>query len=163
MGSELILDTRVRSSYWIAGLLLVVLLAVLPPSSVSASSLLIDNADVNYTETGSWTTSGLIGNYGGDSRYSNKGSGSSKARFTPTISAAGNYGVYVWYPAHSNRATNAPFRIFYSGGAATYAIDQTVNGSQWVYLDTVAFVTGVSGYVELFNAANGYVGADAVL
>ncbi len=160
MESDLIMAKR---GPWLAGLLLIVVFAVLAPSSVHASSLLIDNGDTGYAETGKWTTSGLAGQYGANSRYAPSGSGSSKARWTPMIASAGNYDVYIWYPAYSNRATDAPFRVVHSGGSAVYPVNQTLNGAQWVYLDTLAFASGSSGYVELSNNANGYVSADAVV
>ncbi len=153
----------VKRRQWIAGLLLMLLFTCLASSSVSASSLLIDNGDAGYSETGIWTTSGLAGHYGENSRYASKGSGSIKARWTPLIPTAGNYDVYIWYPAHSNRATNAPFVVVHSGGSATYPVNQTMSGAKWLYLDTFAFATGTSGYVELSNNADGYVGADAVV
>ncbi|WP_168118800.1 hypothetical protein [Paenibacillus sp. HB172176] len=155
--------TSMRKGYGLAaaGALLFALLLLLP-SHVWAAGSVIDNRDAGYSETGAWTTSGLTGQYGSDSRYASSGSGSSKARWTPDLSEAGQYDVYIWYPAYSNRATDAPLSIAYDGGTSSMTMDQTANGSQWNLLGTFDFAVGTAGYVELTNDADGYVGADAI-
>jgi hypothetical protein len=82
--------------------------------------------------------------------------------FKPDIPQTGNYKVYVWYTAGSDRATNAPFTINYSGGSATQYVNQQINGGKWVYLGTYPFNQGMSGSIVLSDNANGNVIADAV-
>ncbi|TBL75242.1 hypothetical protein [Paenibacillus thalictri] len=131
-------------------------------SVASAAEMIVDNTSAgSYTETGSWTTSGLAGYYGTNSRYAASGTANSKARWTPAVPSSGSYDVYIWYPANGNRATDAPYTVVYNGGSQTYLVDQTANGSQWIKLGTHSFAAGSSGYIELTNNANGYVSADA--
>jgi hypothetical protein len=41
--------------------------------------------------------------------------------------------------------------------------NQEINGGQWNLIGTYSFAAGTNGYVELNNAANEYVVADAVM
>jgi len=84
------------------------------------------------------------------------------ATWTPDL-AGGSYDVYAWWKAESNRATDAPYTIYYDGGDETVRVNQKINGSQWNKLGgPYSFAAGSSGYVMLANNANNYVIADAV-
>jgi hypothetical protein len=78
------------------------------------------------------------------------------------VPQTGGYEVAVWYPAHSNRASNAPYVINASDGSATFRVDQRTEGSRWVVLGSFTFVAGDTGTIELTDNADGYVVADAV-
>ncbi|MDY6987276.1 MAG: hypothetical protein SWQ30_04390 [Thermodesulfobacteriota bacterium] len=84
------------------------------------------------------------------------------ATWTPDL-AGGSYGVYAWWKAEENRATDAPYTVYYNGGDETVVVNQKINGSQWNKLGgPYSFAAGLSGYVMLANNANNYVIADAV-
>lgn len=137
-------------------------------SDVSAQTeIIMDNGDTGYSDvmvdTG-WTTGTFSGDkYGPDYRYNSTGAGNDKATWETTISAAGDYEVYVWYPQGSNRPIDVPYTVFYEGGSQTIDINQTTNGGQWNLLGTFSFSTGTYS-VEVSDDAEAskVIMADAV-
>ncbi|HEY9248636.1 MAG TPA: cellulase family glycosylhydrolase, partial [Rariglobus sp.] len=133
-----------------------------------AEDIVIDNQSAGFVVTPSaadWGAStSFPGYYGGNYRHDNNdGKGLKSARFTPTLGSAGNYEVFAWWSANSNRASNVPFTITHSGGATTVTQDQRTNGGQWVSLGTYAFNAGTAGNVLIqTTGTSGYVIADAV-
>ena len=53
----------------------------------------------------------------------------------------GVYEVFIWYPEASNRITDAPFTVHYSGGAMsqTTRVNQQLNGGVWLSLGQFSF------------------------
>jgi predicted CXXCH cytochrome family protein len=84
------------------------------------------------------------------------------ATWTFNVALDGDYKVYAWWKATTNRATDAPFTVNYSGGSQTVRVNQQANGSQWNELGTFSFITTAAGSVVLGNDADGYVIADAI-
>jgi hypothetical protein len=97
----------------------------------------VDNWDADFNGYWTYVASGDL--YGRNIKYHSAGTGSDTATFTPVISQSGNYNVYAWWTAYTNRATNAPYTINYSSGSDTVRVDQQVNGGQFVYLGTYHF------------------------
>ncbi len=129
----------------------------------AVADIILDNGAAEFT--GSWSSSTTKPNYYGSNYvYTTSGTGTKKMRWRPNIAAAGSYQVYYWLPSgDSNRATNAPFTVYYNGGAQTYLVNQQGSGGQWVLLGAHSFASGTGGYVELTNNANGtYVIGDAI-
>ncbi len=129
--------------------------------------LVIDNPAAAYT--GSWVLTSLSADkYGSDYRYVSgvAGAATATATFTPNLPSAGYYSVYIWYPQGSNRPTNAPVSLTYSGGILNFVLDQTSNGGRWIALATNLYMP--RGAVCSVRVANnlGYTGkvvmADAV-
>ena len=122
----------------------------------------LDESDASFDCE--WTYASRPDAYDGDLRFIDAGTGLCKATWTPDIPAAGNYSVHVWWTTNPNRATDAPYTIYYDGGSQTIDVNQQVNGSQWNQLGTASFpfAAGTSGYVVLSDDANGQVIADAV-
>jgi hypothetical protein len=139
--------------------------------------VIVDSNQANNIANGStvtissgWSIGTATINHGGDYVHdgnANK-STSTTVTFRPNIPATGNYQVQVWHVANPNRATNVPVEINHAGGPTTEIVDQEINGSQWVPLDTYAFNAGTGGSVvfrtkhENGTNTNGYVVADAV-
>jgi len=147
-------------------------MSVQPTVKFGLTPIIIDDGDPGYSETGSWTSSSEPG-YGNDIRYISAGSGSNNATWTPNITTAGSYRVYVSWTTHPNRATNANYTIYYNGGSYSFTVNQEnyANGSTggssgewsgWYYADTFNFSAGANGKVVLNDNANEYVIADAV-
>lgn len=136
----------------------------------SDTEVIVDNAQGSpYTsQTSGWTAStGVAGYYGSNFLHDgNANKGNEAFRWTPNIPSAEKYNVYVRFTSHQNRATNAKYTVYYSGGSTTYTVDQTKNGGTWVYLGQHYFNAGqnsANGSVRLENeGTNGYVAADAV-
>lgn len=121
-----------------------------PPAGVSAT-LIIDNP--NASITGTWSTgTSSPDKFGADYRFKNGGNGSSYVQFAPTILAPAQYRVYEWHPQGSNRTTNAPYVINYTGGSQTIGLNQQVNGGKWNFLGTFYFAAGTSENVRVTDA-----------
>src|ERR1051325_4050508 len=117
------------------------------PSGV-VNDIIIDNPQANFT--GSWVTSSSSGDkYGADYRYKSRTNPGFYGDFIPNILTAGNYQVYEWHPAGSNREADAPHIIAYNGGSQTLTVNQIVNGGRWNLLGTFNFAVGTAGHVRI--------------
>jgi Cellulase (glycosyl hydrolase family 5)/Carbohydrate binding domain len=135
---------------------------LLEPAVVTAQEVVVDNAGagragVGTTFTGRWCRSRAAGPYGTSSLYS-CGTGRDTYRWTPTVPAAGDYEVYVWWPRSSTRSTRVPFTVVTGGASTTKQFDQRTTGGDWVLHGTYAFDAGTVGYIEVSDA-NGRAGA----
>jgi len=141
------------------------LLCVVMTGTGSAIEIIQDNSDLSgVVITGAWTSSTAIsGYYGVDCiNDGNGGKGTKSVRYTPTISTAGQYLVYMRWTPYSNRASNVPVTITHAGGAATVTVDQRT-GTGWILLGTYSFNAGTSGNVLVSNTGtSGYVIADGM-
>ncbi len=131
-----------------------------------AGVLVIDNADPGFAVlSGDWgecwgkDCSGTP--YGESFRFADPGCADCQALFVLTVSTAGDYDVWAWWPGGEDRATDTPFVISYGGDEYTAEVDQRNNGDGWFWLATLSFPAGpvriVVGGVE-----SGYANADAV-
>ncbi len=131
------------------------------------SDVILDNTDTlsGVTITGSWSASTFFPGYWGSNYIhdGNTGQGSKSVKFTPEISQAGFYEVFVRYTSDAGRSTIVPVRLIYSGGIKDTTIDQEVRCSQWLSLGMYRFEAGNGGSVTISNTgANEFVIADAV-
>jgi hypothetical protein len=124
----------------------------------------VDNVDSGFSVIGNWGTSiGASGFFVTDYRYNEAGTGADIATWeAELLDGAGLYEVFVWYPANSLYASNAPFTIRHSGLSDTVLVDQKINGGQWVSLGTYNFANSGVENISLSDNANGWVVADAV-
>jgi hypothetical protein len=121
----------------------------------------VDNMEGTFTCA--WGTSTYVpGYYGANYNYHTTGVGTDTFTWTPNIPTAGSYKVYAWWTTYTNRATNAPYTIYYNGGSQEVRVNQQTNGGQWNLLGTYDFAAGTSGYVVLSDDADGIVIADAI-
>ncbi len=134
----------------------------LPAGTVA--DIIIDNPAA--TIVGSWSTgSGALDKFGADYKYKSAGTGAAYLQYTPTIITAGNYEVYEWHPAGSNRTIGAPHVINYNGGSATVSVNQQANGGTWNLLGTYNFAAGTTGNIRIqdnFTDTTQVVMADAI-
>jgi hypothetical protein len=100
------------------------------------------------------------GYYGSGYRTAPGGGGSHVAQWSLSAVPAGEYRVYASWAAHSNRASNAPFTVVHADGSDTVRVNQREMGGKWVLLGSYRIDAG--SRLELSNAANGYVIADAI-
>jgi hypothetical protein len=137
---------------------------------IPINSVIVDNSDPGYAEAGAnWHSYHLPGTYGPNYRYHAAGTGVDTATWTVRGLAAGTYDVEVAWTAYSNRATNAPYRI-YDGATllATVLVNQqlaptgtTVGGATFQSLGHLSINSGTLKVV-LSDNANQYVIADAI-
>ena len=132
-----------------------------------AGETVVDNAAVGINDsaggrtfTGTWCLSTAANMFGANSLYS-CGTAADSYRWTPNVTTAQNYDVYVWWSTHPNRSTNVPVTVAYNGGVASKNFNQQTGGGQWVLHGRYAFAVGKTGYVEV-KASNGQAAADAV-
>ncbi|MCO6454871.1 MAG: choice-of-anchor D domain-containing protein, partial [Pirellulaceae bacterium] len=129
---------------------------------------IIDDGDTGFTTVGAWTPYVGAG-YQNDNTFSGAGSGGDVATWSFSgLTAGATYQVAATWVPHGNRASNAPYTV--TGGAAP--IVQLVNqrlapgdlleaGTAWEILGNVVLV-GTTLQVQLSDAANGFVVADAI-
>lgn len=143
-----------------------ILVFLLIPSLIFCAEIIVDNDDgsPDYTETGSWLTSGSSGYNGGTYRFADTDAPLATATWTPTVPTSDYYEVYVWYREGANRPTNAPYTINHATGSDNITVDQTTNGQAWFYIGTWYFNAGTSGSVVLSDdvASGTAIIADAV-
>ncbi len=130
----------------------------------SLADIIIDNPAASVA--GSWSTgTASADKYGADYRFKSQGTGTGYLEYTPRILVAGNYRIYEWHPAGSNRTTNAPYVIHFGGGTQTLSVSQKLNGGGWNLLGSFNFAAGSSGNVRItdgFTDAGQVVIADAL-
>jgi|GEM_PF-2859214 len=136
---------------------------------VEVKSAVVDDGDAAYAESQAWTAGGLTGAYGGDYRVRPAGTGQYKATWSfPALTSGKSYDVFVTWLADANRASNAVFTIKDDGVLIqTVTVNQKLapdtdlfNGSKWKSLGQ--FVASGTLTIELTDAADGYVIADAI-
>ncbi len=137
--------------------------------TVATNGIIMDNGQPGASQSGSWTT-GFNTVFWGINYFhdQNSGKGSKYVRYTPNLPTNGTYDVFTWYVSHPNRATNAPHDVVHANGTNRVLVNQTLNGSQWVFLMRTNFTSGAGHGVIIRtdgtfrDSLNGYVIADAV-
>ena len=134
----------------------------------NATEIIVDNDDGSpaYEETGGWSTSSATGYNGGTYRYALAGDPNT-ATWTGSLPADGDYEVYVWYIAGSNRSTSVQYEIAASDASYESYVDQTGTGSAWVSIGTYNFYAGdntvtLDGYESSQVSGSDVVIADAI-
>ncbi len=134
------------------------------PGGTASSGLTLDTEDASGVElTRGWATSTSVPGFQGlNYIYAPKGT-SAAATFTPTITTAGQYEVFVKYSSHANRASNAAISVIHNGGTFTATQNQKSGGGVFQSIGTFDFTVGNAGKVVVSAAgSNGFVTADAV-
>lgn len=117
----------------------------------------------NYDDT-AWKIN--VRTWGDDSQqtwpysYAWDGGGSRTATYKPTIVIPGNYAIYEWHGING-AATNVPCTIVSSDSSDEFSINQTTNNEQWNYITTYYLNADTNNYIQITNAANDSVLADA--
>jgi len=129
----------------------------------------VDNNGLGFELVGTWNSGRSIpGYYGFDYLTHPKGTGTNLARFRPALPGDGRYEVLVSYTADPNRASNAKYAVHHATGTTTVTVNQRIQATpddrtgEWKSLGEFTFKAGTTGYVQLTDAADGYVIADAV-
>jgi hypothetical protein len=133
-----------------------------PPAPVE---VVVDNDSSGWTASSNWWASSSTPGYvGSNYRVRATASTSDAATWKATLATSGNYQVFVRYTSGSNRASAAPYIVYHTGGSTTVAVNQRVNGGQWVSLGTFNMAAGTSTRVALscWTSSGTYVIGDAV-
>ncbi|GAA3561375.1 exo-alpha-sialidase [Kribbella ginsengisoli] len=131
--------------------------------------LTVDNDTLGFETVGTWNSGRSIpGYYGFNYLTHAKGTGTNLVRYRPAIPGDGRYEVLVSYTADPNRASNAKYAVRHATGTTTVTVNQRVRATpdnrtgEWLPLGIFTFKAGLAGYVQLTDAADGFVIADAV-
>ena len=129
------------------------------------SGLVVD--DEAAVLTGAWVQSTSTAPYvhRGYRHDGDAGKGTASARFEIPVEEAGTYELRLAYPAHPNRASNAPVTVIAAGGETRRTVDQREAapiGGAWLSLGTFALEPGRAAVVVGNAGTDGYVIADAV-
>lgn len=129
--------------------------------TTSAYDLVVDNPAATFT--GTWSTgTSSADKYGADYRNRSTAALTDTATWTFSITKAGNYDVYAWWPQGANRSTTAPYKVNYNGGSATVNKNQQTGGGAWNLLGRWNFVAGNNTIQLGCNTTTGFqVMADA--
>ncbi|GEO03572.1 xanthan lyase [Adhaeribacter aerolatus] len=146
-------------------------LAANPLADGSTPEILVDNDNTQTTKvTGSWATNNK-GGYGPTYFTSEaNASGTQAVQFTPTISKAGRYQVYAYFPKLPNASTRTHLQIFDGKQQKDISINKAdiqvvgQTSGEWASLGTYNFAQGNQAFVKISNKdADGVVVADAIL
>ncbi len=133
-----------------------------------STSVIIDNGQPGFSETGSGWIHYTGTGYNNTVDYAAAGTGANTATWQQAGLTAGNYEAQVTWNVVSNHATNATYKV-YDGNTllGTVTVNQqlapagpTVNGTPFQSLGVFPVTSGTLKVV-LTDAANGYVIADA--
>jgi RHS repeat-associated protein len=133
--------------------------------TAAGGEIVMDNLDPGAAGDSGWVVNTYTGGgrfWGSNVQQNDPGTPAEVFTWTPTLPAAQRYRVYARWTQDPNRATDAPYTVHHDGGATTVTANQEVNGGLWVALGTYAMSPGQNHRVELSDAANGRVIADAV-
>lgn len=132
----------------------------------SSWETIVDNqTSGGFAASANWATSSYSAQrYDADYRYANPLAVSDAAWFSANIPSAGNYQIYVWYPASSGYNSATPFVVSTATGSQTVNVNQQINGGAWVSIGTFALNAGDQNVVGVsrWTSTAGYVIADAV-
>ena len=129
------------------------------------SDIIIDNSSGSFSASGNWATgTSATDKYGSDYRWRSTEAVSDQASWTPNIPTSGNWAVYAWWSAGTNRTANVAYNVTNSGGTTSVYVNQQANGGKWNLLGTYSFGTGTGFPTRLSCwATTGYVViADAI-
>ena len=136
-------------------------------STAGSVEIIIDNTSTGFTSSNGWTLSTLTpGHYG--INYITTQTAGEWAKWTPTVTVAGQYNIYLKYSGRAESEPPAvPLEISYNGGIDSQKAADMNNVSlklQWVYIGTYPLATGIDAYVKLTSVNTGgtTTAADAV-
>lgn len=146
-------------------------LAVTHPDSIpnvqtTEFEYILDTEYEQVSTQGTWGETANAGFYGtSKSLITQGGDGSKTVTYLPELPGSGNYELFGWWTASSNRSKRAAYVVTHSGGTDTLRADQSVSNAQWVRLGELAFSGTGDDRVVISNIGTdpaSYVVADAI-
>ncbi|MFI6676068.1 family 16 glycosylhydrolase [Kribbella sp. NPDC050470] len=142
---------------------------VQPGADVTADTVVVDNGDPGYSETGTWSddiTDGhhqTFGFQGKDVRRTDDPAAS--ATWRPQLPAKQSYEVFVWNPSYLRTGHKAArYTVSHDGGQTSAVVNQDSAGQQWVSLGAYQMTPGRGQGVRVTSdpAGSGTLRTDAV-
>ncbi len=126
-------------------------------------SMIIDNGDPGYAETGGWEETGEA--FGFQDRKTRRATEpGATARWKAAVTKPGSYEVSVWNPSFlSTGRTAARYTVRHAGGTSEVVINQVTAGQRWVSLGVYELTPGTDQGVSVAGdpAGTGTLRADA--
>ncbi|MGW1028113.1 golvesin C-terminal-like domain-containing protein [Streptomyces sp. NPDC002577] len=122
---------------------------------LSGTSVLVDDGDVGTTAaSGAWPASGNTAYtqyaVNQDYLYNKDAVAGDTYTWQPNLPEDGDYQVEAHYVPATDRATNAPYTVTYSGGSKAYSVNQQAGSAGvWKTLGTHPFKAGTAGKIVL--------------
>jgi RHS repeat-associated protein len=115
------------------------------------NQVLTDDSDTAHTSaSGAWPSQADSSAISGEYRYDQDATAGDTFTWAPPLTEPGTYQVEDHYVANSAAASNAPFTVHYSGGSATFTVNQqSGTGGVWATLGSEPFAAGTAGTVVL--------------
>ena len=135
------------------------------PAAVPGASVMIDNGDPGYSETGSSWNNGSWGSgyEGSNYRYTSSWqNGTATWDFSTPTHAAGDWIVEVKYRESTYWTNDAKYTVYHSGGSDVVYLNQRTNGGQWQSLGTYTFAANSARVVLEREGDDRRITADAV-
>ena len=134
--------------------------AVNPAPTAPVVDIVMDNPDAAFT--GSWSVSTLRpGFFGTDYAWTNAGSGIT-ATYDPVLPHQGEYEIFAWWSAWTDRAVDVPYNIQAADGQHMVNVDQSINGGQWNSLGKFELEDTLSHVMIEGEGTGSYVLADGI-
>jgi hypothetical protein len=128
---------------------------------LTAQTYIIDNGTSGFSASSNWYAStNVAGYYGTNYHVRATASVSDPAQWTATVATSGNYQIYAWWTAASDRAPSAPYIL---PDGTIVKVNQQANGGQWNLLGTVSLSAGAqTTKLSCWTTSGYYVIADAI-
>ncbi len=125
---------------------------------------IIDHTDGECTITGNWEVSTDAGYFNTSSLTIDGGENDGSITWRPDLEMTGQYKIYAWYTADTNRPSSVEYTVNDFEGSHSVTVDQQTGGGEWELLGNFVFEAGDNGYVQLVNTAGAgeVLSADAV-
>ncbi len=136
--------------------------------TVVVPDIIVDNVAPGFTVvSGTWKTYPTVGYSdanpsGGSFRHKGPASGASRCRWTASLPVKGIWEVSAWWAPYSGCGSNVPFTVHHVGGTTTVRKSQKIDGRNWTQRLGEFHLAAGPAVVEISDAANGTVFADAV-
>ncbi|WP_409345544.1 Ig-like domain-containing protein [Paenibacillus sp. MBLB4367] len=123
-------------------------------------TVIIDNGDPGYSESGTWQDSTSVRGYNNTSTRFGTSNGAN-AEWTPSLEA-GTYRVSIFKLVNANSDNNSQIDVSHAFGTSTTFLDYTTGNPGWVDLGVFYFAEGNGGNVHITPMSGSFARADAV-
>ena len=110
--------------------------------------VIVDNADVDCTKTGTWTDSTNVRGWYGTNYCWADINQNDTASFDLDVPQSDFYNIYVRYTSGTDRSYEAPFTVNHNGGSNTVDVEERYWGGRWRFIGNYYFTSG-TGSVSL--------------